>query len=98
MDHFYNGSKALEVFVFVGCFGMFLIQIGVSVTEYLAFKTVTSIHAQTLADISIPHIVICHEKSYDIPSNQIGELVTGFEDDAVGWGEGVEMEPMEYLS
>ena len=72
-QHFYF-SKTVEVFVFVGCSAMLLIQIGISLNEYFAFKTVATLHTETLENIILPNIVICHEKSYNI---QVEELIHG---------------------
>ena len=82
---------------------MLLIQIGISLNEYFAFKTVATLHTETLENIILPNIVICHEKSYNI---QVEELVHGIRVDkktlkgfkAVGWGEELGMKPLDYLS
>ena len=92
MKEHFHFPKIVEAFVFAGCSAMLLIQIGNSLNEYLAFRTVATLHVETLDDIVLPNIVICQEKSYNI---QLSELMHGIREETktdedykiVGWGE-----------
>ena len=58
MEQFSREIKLLEIFFFLGCCAMLVIQIGLSVMDYLAFKTVPTIHKDKLMDFLFPRIVI----------------------------------------
>ena len=59
---------------------MLVIQIGLSGMDYLTFKTVPTIHKDTLLDILFPRIIICHKEVFNIGNPELRELITGMKE------------------
>ena len=103
LQQFSKGIKLLEIFVFIGCCAMLVIQIGLSGMDYLAFKTVPTIHKDTLLDIFFPRIVICLKEAFNIDNSELRQLITGIKAynnksfQFQGWGGETNMDPFQYL-
>ena len=71
--------KVVECFVYVGCWTMLLLQIFMSCSEYLSFKTIPTIQKYKLQDVLFPDLMICHKTPFDTSKRNIKSLYTGLQ-------------------